>query len=74
MHRSHNFLFSYIMLIYIKIIIYFVILRDMIIWNVFIPNLRIIFHPKHFNKLEIKKLKIILLNTAICMVLKQLTN
>lgn len=46
----------------------------MIIWNVFIPNLRIIFHPKHFNKLEIKKLKIILLNTAICMVLKQLTN
>lgn len=45
------------MLIYIKIIIYFVILRGMIIWNVFIPNLRTIFHPKHFNKLEIKKIK-----------------
>lgn len=29
----------------------------MIIWNVFIPNLRTIFHPKHFNKLEIKKIK-----------------
>lgn len=30
----------------------------MIILNVFIPNLRTIFHPKHFNKLVIKKKRI----------------